>query len=422
MDAAQPVARLAGIVPLLNEQPVGALHYRILWLCFLAWIFDFYDLILYSFLLVPIARDLGLSAMQSSLALGFSFLMTAVGGVAFGFIGDRYGRRPTIIATVVIYSAGTLMCAAAQSFGQLVAFRAITGLGIGGEWAAGHCMVAESFPRHRRARYASYLQLGAPLGVLFSALAGGYLEAHLGWRAVFTLSAAPALIVGAAVWRWMPESDVWLRSGARRWFTLDDLRGLRPYRHTIVILFFMLLLNSEAYWFTYSWLPGYLELQRGLSAQASSRLVIWMQVGALFGYGIFGFIADRLGRRPTFSFYGATMALGLLPVTLFWPQAIALAGLIPLAMVVTGFGTGMWSGPGPLISELLPTRVRNISLGLLLNTTRGFQFFTPLAITALSETIGFGPALSLGALFAALGAVMVWGLPETRGRSITELD
>src|SRR5271168_3677197 len=88
--------------PLLNEQPLGAVHYRIVGLCFAAWIFDFYDLILYSFLLVPIARDLHLSKADSSLALGLSFAMTAAGGVIFGFIGDRFGRKPTIIASVLI--------------------------------------------------------------------------------------------------------------------------------------------------------------------------------------------------------------------------------------------------------------------------------------------------------------------------------
>jgi hypothetical protein len=91
-------------------------------------------------------------------------------------------------------------------------------------------------------------------------------------------------------------------------------------------------------------------------------------------------------------------------------------------MVTAGFGTGLWSGVAPMISELLPTRIRNTALGLLLNVTRGFQFFTPLLITVLSMRLGFGATLSLGAIFSILGASMVWLLPETRGRSITALD
>lgn len=417
------VAERGGRPRLLSDhQAVGAQHYRIVWLCFLAWIFDFYDLILYSFLLVPIARELGLSAMQSSLALGFSFLMTAVGGIGFGFIGDRFGRRPVMIATVLIYSAGTLLCAAANSFASLVAYRSFTGLGIGGEWAAGQSMIAETFPRHTRARYAAYVQLGAPLGVLMAALAGGYLAPLTGWRLVFTLSALPALAVAGALWLWMPESDVWRMGGAGRWLSLDDLRELKPYRATLATLFVLLLVNSEAYWFTYSWLPGYLELQRGLSSEASSRLVLGMQIGALLGYASFGTFADRFGRRPAFSLWAAAMALGLLPPTILWHRAAAIPGLIAAGMALTGFGTGVWSGPGPLISELLPTKMRNSALGLLLNVTRGFQFFTPVVITALSERIGFGTTLAMGAMFAAAGSLIVWALPETRGRPITALD
>ncbi len=409
--------------PLLSELgAVTPLHYRILALCFLGWIFDFYDLILYSFLLVPIARELRLSAMDSSFAIGVSLLMTAVGGVAFGFAGDRFGRRPVIIATVLIYSLGTLLCATAHSAIELVAYRAFTGIGIGGEWAAGQSMIAETFPRHSRARYAAYVQTGAPLGVLMAAVAGGYLAPVWGWRAVFALSTGPEILVAAAVWRWLPESDVWLNGRSGRWFSLDDWRALRPHRTIAALLFLVMLFNSEAYWFTYSWLPGYLELKRGLTSQAGGRLVITMQCAAVAGYMAFGAIADRYGRRPTFSLYGVMMALGLLPVTIFWPWAVTVRGLIGTAIAIAGFGTGIWSGAGPLVSELLPTRVRNTALGLFLNATRGIQFFTPLAITAFSVRIGFGPTLALGALFAAIGAALVWTLPETRGRSITALD
>ena len=91
-------------------------------------------------------------------------------------------------------------------------------------------------------------------------------------------------------------------------------------------------------------------------------------------------------------------------------------------MFAIGFGTGLWSGVAPMISEMLPTRVRNTALGLLLNVTRGFQFFTPIFIAWMGARVGFAPTLALGALFAVAGASMVWTLPETRGRRITALD
>jgi len=408
--------------PLMSERAIGAIHYRIIALCFAAWIFDFYDLILYSFMLLPIARDLHMSQTESSLTLGLALAMTAVGGVIFGFVGDRFGRKPTIIICVLIYGVGTTLCAASHTLLQLLLFRSFTGIGIGGEWAAGQSLIAETVPPQRRARYAAYVQVGAPLGAMLAAVAGGHIEPLIGWRNVFLLSAAPSFIVAAFVWRWLPESDVWLRTPRHRWFSEGSLEALRPYRHIIGLLFVVLLVNSAAYWFTYNWMPSYLRIARKLTPQAAGNLMIWMQTGALAGYTAFGALADRLGRRPVFSVYASMMALGLLPATLFWNWSAGTPGLIRAGLIVAGFGTGIWSGAGPMISEMLPTSVRNTALGLLLNVTRGIQFFTPLIITALSPVLGFGPTLAIGALFSAIGAMMVWMLPETRGRRITRFD
>jgi MFS family permease len=418
--AAEPIAEQP---PPLNQGAIGPIHYRIIALCFAAWIFDFYDLILYSFLLVPIARDLALTRADSSLALGLSLGMTAMGGVLFGFVGDRFGRKPTIIVSVLIYGIGTILCAESHNLRGLLIYRSFTGLGIGGEWAAGQSLIAETVPAERRGRYLAYVQTGSPLGVLMAALAGGYLEPAIGWRAVFLLSAVPAFIVAGAVSRWLPESDVWLRAGGRlSAFGSGTLRAMWPHRRMLALLFIVLLVNSEAYWFTYSWMPGYLQLTRHLSPRASSRLMMGMQLGALFGYAAFGVLADHFGRRPVFSTYAALMAIGILPVTLLWDWAIGVSGLIPAGMVIAGIGTGIWAGAGAIISELLPTPIRNSALGLLLNVTRGIQFFTPIAITILSTRLGLGAALAIGSGFSALGSAMVWLLPETRSREIHTID
>ena len=406
---------------MLNELPIGRAHLRIIVLCFLAWIFDFYDLILYSFLLVPIARDLRLGAADSSLALGSSLLMTAAGGIVFGFAGDRFGRKPTIVMTVAIYGLGTLLCAASNSLAELIIYRSITGLGMGGGWAPGQSLIAESVPAQDRARYAAYVQTGAPLGILLAAAVSGHLTPLIGWRETFALSALPALIVAIAVIRYLPESDVWLqtRAGGRLG---AELGALREHHRVLTLLFFTLLLSSEAYWFTYTWMPGYLELKRGLNPSGVSALVIFMQVGGVIGYAIFGLLADRFGRRPMYFLFGVVMAAGLLPPTIFWDASVGVRGLIAAAMFMVGFGTGLWSGVAPMISEMLPTRVRNTALGLLLNLTRGLQFFTPILIATLGARVGFAPTLALGAVFSVAGASMVWTLPETRARRITALD
>lgn len=420
----EPVAKITLSTerePLMNERAAGPIHRRIVALAFAAWIFDFYDLILYSFLLVPIARELHLRPEQSALALGTSLLMTALGGIIFGPFGDRFGRKPTIATTVAIYGFGTALCGFSHTLTQLIVFRSITGLGMGGGWAPGQSLVAECMPAQHRARYAAYVQTGAPLGVLLAAAAGGYLAPAVGWRLTFMISAIPAAFVVAAVIKWMPESDVWIRTRATSGRSID-LRAILDHRRIFAWLFVIVLFNSEAYWFTYTWMPGYLELKRGLTAAGASRLMITMQLGGVLGYLTFGSIADRVGRRPAFCIYGLLMAVGTLPPTLLWSRAVTIPGLIAAAMFIAGFGTGIWSGVAPMISEMLPTRVRNTALGLLLNVTRGFQFFTPILIATLGERFGFGATLSLGAVFSTLGAILIWVLPETRGRDISALD
>src|SRR5271155_552092 len=414
----EPVAKIQPSSPaevLMNQRAAGAIHRRIVALAFAAWIFDFYDLVLYSFLLVPVAHELHLTEKQSSLALGMSLLMTAVGGGIFGFLGDRVGRKPMIAATVAIYGVGTALCSFSNTLPQLIVFRSIAGLGIGGGWAPGQSLVAESVPADRGARYAAYVQTGAPLGVLLA----------VGWRLTFMLSGVPAIFVVAAVLKWMPESDVWRRTrdGLDRGLGVGiDWRAMLAYRRIFAMLFVFVLLNSEAYWFTYTWMPGYLELKRGLTAAAASRLLIKMQIGGVIGYLTFGRVADRFGRRPTFCAYGLLMAAGTIPPTILWNSAVAVRGLVSAAMFTAGFGTGIWAGIAPMIAEMLPTRIRNTSLGLILNVTRGFQFFTPILIAKLGARVGFGATLSLGAAFSTMGAILVWMLPETRGRSITALD
>jgi MFS family permease len=180
-------------------------HYSILALSFAGWLFDFYDLVLFSFLLVPIGKDLSLSDTDLSLLLGATLGATALGGVAFGFLADRFGRKPVLSATILTYSLGSLLCGFAPGPGALLVFRVLTGLGIGGEWATGQTMVGETFPPRLRARFAAVMQTGAPVGVGLAAIVGSFVEPflsakfgpHLGWRLCFIGSAAPALLVVA---------------------------------------------------------------------------------------------------------------------------------------------------------------------------------------------------------------------------------
>jgi MFS family permease len=422
---------------LLNEsqKPTGR-HYVILGMAWAGWLFDFYDLMLLSFLLVPIKRDLGLTDMELSLILGTTLASTAVGGILFGALADRFGRKRVLTWTLLTYSAGTCLCGLSHALWLLLIFRIITGLGVGGEWATGQTLIGETFPARMRARFAAVMQTGAPLGILLASVVGSFIEPQFvswfgldwGWRSCFFVSVLPALLV-VVIRKHMPESDVWesqRESGAGKGpgllATLWSDPLLRKYFSLCLVL---ALADMSAYWFTYTWLPKYLYDQLSFSAAKSGLWMIVTQMGGFAGYLSYGVVADWRGRRAAYTLFSVLWAVGLVAITWFWGLMGAMPWLTLAFMALVGFGTGNFSGYGPIFSELFPTRVRSSAMGAAFNLSRGAQFFTPLIITWITSlpwstpARGLGAGISLGAFFALFTGFWVWTLPETRGTQIT---
>lgn len=399
-------------------------HYVILAMAWGGWLFDFYDLILYSFLYSFVGQDLGITRAGHAVIMGVSLGATAVGGMIFGVLADRFGRRSVLQWTILTYSAGALLCGIAGSVPQLILFRAITGLGVGGEWAAGHTLISETFPPARRGRYGALMQTGAPLGVGLAAIVGSFITPHIGWRWTFVLSAAPALLV-TLIRRHMPESDLWLESRGRfRSSPLEDLREVLrgSLAWTSARAFVLTVCNMSAYWFTSIWLPAYLREERGMTIAKSGQWMLVIVSGELLGYATFGLVSDRLGRKPSFSIYAGVMSIGLVMITLAWDLIAGHPLLILIFMGIVGIGTGTWSNFGPYFSELFPTYLRNTAVGAVFNAARGVQFLTPIIIERVSHAWGLAGGIALAAGFSAAGALWVWTLPETRARVITSTE
>lgn len=410
---------------LMNEETkLNKHHYRIFALSWAGWVFDFYDLVLFTFLVSQLQSSLHFSAEMLSLCLGLSLFATGFGGIIFGALGDQYGRKRVLQWTIIIYSIGTLLCAFSWDFYSLLIFRFITGLGVGGEWATGQTYINETFPDNLRAKFGAFMQSGAPIGVILASIVGGLVTPIIGWRMTFLVSIIPALTV-IFIRRYLDESDVWLQNKDKyvNKNILKEFKELIRAEHRKIFLISLVLciFGMSAYWYTYSWLPTYLEQERGLALLGTTFGVIIIQMGDFTGYTTFGFVAEKLGRRPAFTIYSFIMALGISMITIFWNQIVQVPELLYVFMFLTGFGTGFFGGFGALFSELFPTKIRNTAVGTVFNLARGAQFITPVIITTVATYFDLSYGIAIAALFALLVGIWIWVFPETKGTAINDL-
>jgi len=421
---------LSGAPLLSDSEKPGWQHYKVLLLSWAGWTFDFYDLMLYSFLLLPIGKELHLSRVALSYVLGSSLAATALGGVIFGLLADTLGRKTVLSWTIGMYSIGAFLCGFSNSLTTLLVFRILTGIGVGGEWATGQTYIAETFPARMRGRVGALMQTGAPFGIAVAAVVAGFLQPLVGWRGCFWFSIAPALLV-VFVSRSLHESDMWVERQRLKQAGKLSVREMQienrnklitlltgPYRKYFYLALVLATLDLSAYWFTYSWLPGYLQAERHLSLTKSSLWMLVTQMGGVLGYISFGLVADWLGRRPAYSVYGVIWAAGMLMITLFWGAVVAIPAVILGFMFLTGIGTGMFGGYGPLFAELFPTGLRNTAMGAAFNAGRGVQFLTPVIIALVATRYGLSGGLSLASFFALACGAWIWTFPETKGKKL----
>lgn len=397
---------------------ITPLQWRILFAAQLGWMLDAMDVTLYSFALTAVRREFALTGAVAGALAAAPLVTSAFGGMLFGWLSDRYGRARALRWSILAFSAVTGLTATARTLPELLFWRALSGIGLGGEWAAGSVLVAETWPAEHRGKAIGLMQSAWAVGYMLAALlAAAVLPAH-GWRPLFVLGLLPA---AATLWmrRGIAEPPGW--SPPRHRLTGAVAALFRaPLRRTVLLVAALCSSVLFGYWGLFTWLPAFLAspVERGgagLSVLQSSGWIIPLQVGAFAGYVTFGIFADRFGRRPAFlAFVLATAVL----VPVYGLMGRRAAVLLVLGPLLGYFGHGYYSVLGALMAELFPRAVRTTAQGFCYNIGRALAGLAPVTVGALGDRYGIGAALGMTAVCFVAGAGFMLLLPETRGREL----
>jgi MFS family permease len=419
----------------------------------LGWMLDGMDVTLYAVVIRELLRELHLTSAQAGMLASLTLIASAVGGIFFGILADRAGRRVALMASIAVYSVFTAACGVSHGVVQLAVFRFLVGLGMGGEWATGAALVSESWTAEHRGKALGFMQSGFAVGYALAALIAALVVPRWGWRAVFFVGILPALLT---LWirQGVQESPLWLaqksgvgsrKSGVGKEESFSrtpkteppipkpeppaPLQAAeawrRPFRAAVRTyakpLLITLLMNSAAlfaWWGLFTWIPTYLALPtaqggRGLSLVSSSAWIAAMQLGMWLGYVTFGYVSDAMGRKKTYIGYLFIAALLVPLYSRAGPATLLAAG--PL---LAFFGTGHFTGFGIITAEIFPTPIRASAMGLTYNFGRALSAAAPWAIGALAEHGGLSSAFWISGIAFLAAALLALGIPETRGRTL----
>ncbi|GAA2251141.1 MFS transporter [Streptomyces indiaensis] len=381
---------------------------------------DSYDYFTLPLSMVALSAYFGLNSGQTGLFTTVTLVVSAVGGALAGVLADRVGRVRALMVTVITYAVFTVACGFAPNYETLLVFRALQGLGFGGEWAVGAILVAEYASAKNRGRTLGAIQsswaVGWGLAVIVYTLVFSVAGDDLAWRIMFWTGALPALLV---IWLRRSVHDAPEAAAAREQssdkgsFTAIFKPGL------LRITLFAGLLSTGVqggYYTLATWVPTYLKSERDLSVVGTGGYLTFLISGAFIGYLTGGYLTDKLGRRRNIWLFALLSALCILAYANIPSGANTL-------LLVLGFPLGfcmsaIFSGFGSYLSELYPTAVRGTGQGFTYNTGRAVGAVFPTTVGFLADSWGVGGALVFGAIGYGIAALALLGLPETRGKEL----
>lgn len=390
------------------------------------WGLEFFDLIILSFLASDVAQTFGVSTATIGGVFTAQLAATAVGGVGFGWLADRYGRRRVLTWTIWVFAVGTGLSALAPNFGVFLLLRVVAGLGVGGEWATGFALLNEAWVPRRRG-----LAGGAVQAAIWPAYAVGIFVAGAvpNWRWAFAIGALPALV--AVLIRWFcPESKQWLalREARAAGRLPASTRGgaipllLRRGTLKLVVLGTLVVFGAQYSYYVYSsWMPTFLETGLHLDTGTTQTVLYISAAISLVSYVAAGALGDVWGRRRSLLAFASLQAVAFIAFTILIAAGLPASSII-VAYFVISFGLGYFGIFGVWFGELFATPIRATGSSFCYSVGRGVASFGPGLVGLLAVKYGLGGGISTGLFAVVLMIVIAVFLADRSGRIITEVE
>jgi MFS family permease len=394
------------------------------WACTGGWILDAMDVQIFSFAIPAIIAAFAITNAEAGLIGTATLLTSAFGGWFAGALSDRFGRVRTLQITIAWFAVFTFLCGFAQSYTQLFVFRALMGFGFGGEWAAAAVLIGEVIRAEHRGKAVGAMQSGWAVGWGIAALLATWffsvLPAETAWRALFWVGITPAVLV-FFVRRFVDEPPVFAETQKNLAAAGGKANFLEIFSPSILrttILTCLLSVGAQGgYYAITTWLPTFLRIERKLTVLGTGGYLAVIIIGSLIGYWVSAWLNDRIGRRANFILYACCSAA---TVIVYTQLPVDNTMMLVLGFPLGFFASGIFSGMGPFLTELFPTRMRGSGQGFAYNFGRGIAAMNPLFVGLLSAKLPLGQSIGVFAL-GAYGLLIVAALllPETKGRVLT---